>query len=258
MTLRACLVLALASRVALARVALADVAPPTPPRALPVHALRGPFASLEAYCAARRRRDPWVRDCSVARHTAHAAALVIRAGGDQRTAVLAIARGGWWIDEGADGHDLLYDGNRSRGGFALLALGDGNGDGDARLRAVQAHWHKGGTADEPAFDDHDVYYCFALEVHCRLPGAGAPVCTDLLPVAGQRDCGLASVDDAASFDARRWDWQQTVRARSNGGIEVRRLRWRRFPTRLDGYNDWMRDTVARARALAGTWTRGGR
>lgn len=242
--MRICVVL-----VVLTSSALADTAAParTDARTLPVHALRGPFASPEAYCATRRRDDGYARACRVVRRLAHTAAIEIGFVGGQRSVALAIEQRGWWIDEGADHGDILLDQDRGRGGFALLALeDDANG---ARLRGVQAHWHKPLT---DAGDAGDVYYCFALEVYCHARDAGAPVCTDALPMAGRRDCGLAEARDAARFDGSRWDWQQTLR-HSRDGVEIRRRAWRDFPTRFDGYGDGMRELATRARALAGVW-----
>ena len=233
MPLRALFVLAL-----LCARALADTATPSDARAIPVHALRGPFASLEAYCAGRRRHDDWMRACVVARRLPHTAAIITHAGGGQREVLLAVENGGgWYVDE----RDVLFDGNRDRGGFVIVGLGDGGGG--ARLRGVQAHWHK------PLTDDYDGYYCFAVEVHCYLRG-GEPLCTDPLPVAGRRDCGLANEADARGFDATRWDWQQEIRDAGDGSrLEIRRLTWRAFPTRFSGYSDWMRETAVLARSL---------
>ena len=170
--------------------ALADTATPWDARAIPVHALRGPFASPEAYCARRRRDVDWMRACVVARRLPHTAAIITHAGGGQREVLLAVENGGgWYVDE----RDVLFDGNRDRGGFVIVGLGDGGGG--ARLRGVQAHWHKSMT------DDHDVYYCFAVEVHCYLRG-GEATCTDPLPVAGRRDCGLANEAEARVRNAR--------------------------------------------------------
>jgi len=214
---------------------------------MPVHGLRGPFASLEAYCAQRRRDDDWVRSCTVERQEAHTAALVTRAAGGQRAVLLAVEDAGWWVDEGEDPSvGLLFDGNRDRGSFVIVGLGDSNGG--ARLRAVQSHWHKSES------DGHDVYYCFALEVHCYASALGGLSCTHALPVAGRRDCGLGDEESAARFDATRWDWQQEITNTSDGkGLEIRRLAWRHFPTRFDGYTDWMRETAASALSLAGRY-----
>ena len=214
---------------------------------MPVHALRGPFATLEAYCAQRRRDDDWVRSCTVERRQAHTAALVTRAGGGQRAVLLAVESAGWWVDEGDDpSTGLLFDSARGRGSFVIVGLSDSNRG--ARLRAVQSHWHKSET------DRHDVYYCFALEVHCYSSPTGELSCTDGLPVAGRRDCGLGTDESAARFDATRWDWQQEITNTNDGkGLEIRRLAWRYFPTSFDGYTDWMRETAASALSLAGRY-----
>lgn len=203
------------------------------PRSLPLHALRGPYASPEAWCADPRRDREAERACVVVRRTAQTAALVVTYGGGQRGVMLAVEHEGWWIDEETG----LFDSNRGRGSFVVLGVADRG----ARLIGVQAHWHK--SID----DGHDVYYCFEVEVRC------ADVrCTDALPIAGRRDCGLGVADEVADFDATRWDWQQQVRE-IGGELDIRRLAWRDFPTRFGGYSDWMRDTAARARALAGRW-----
>jgi hypothetical protein len=237
MLLRALFVLMLASGAA-----FADTTAPSDARTLPLHRLRGPFASLDAYCAQRRHDDDWVRACTVERRLPHTAAVVTRALGDQRTLLLAVEDGGWWIDETAGPEGiLLFDGNRGRGSFVLLGLADRG----ARLRGAQGHWRKLLT------DEGDIYYCFALEVRCYTRD-GAPACTDPLPVAGRDDCRLGSEDDAPGFDATHWDWRQELRD-DGDALDVRRLRWRAFPTRFDGYNDWMRDTAARALALAGRY-----
>jgi len=237
MPLRAFVVLVLTSGAA-----FADTAAPPDARTMALHRLRGPFASPEAYCAARLHDDDWVRACTVQRRLPHTAAVVTRALGGQRALLLAVEHGGWWIDDaGEPDGALLFDGNRGRGSFVLLGLADAG----ARLRGAQGHWRK--LLD----DEGDVYDCFALEVRCFLRD-GAPACTDPLPIAGRRDCRLGSEDDAPGFDPTRWDWRQELRD-DGDALEIRRLRWHAFPTRFDGYDDWMRDTAARARALAGRY-----
>lgn len=233
---------ALAVLLLLGAAAFADTAAPPDARTMPLHRLRGPFASPEAYCARRLRDDDWLRACTVERRLARTAAIVTRALGGQRALVLAVEEGGWWIDDdGAPDGALFFDGNRGRGSFAILGLADAG----ARLRGAQGQWHKSVS------DGDDVYYCFALEVRCSVRD-GAPACTDPLPVAGRRDCGLGDEDDASRFDGARWDWRQQIRD-DGAALEIRRRQWHAFPTRFDGYGDWMREMAARALALAGRY-----
>ena len=213
---------------------------------LSVTALRGPFVSIAAYCEQTRREEDNVVDCTVARRRAHTAAIVIRWGGHQRYVDLAIENGaGWWIDEG-----ILYDSNRGRGSFFIEALSDE--PGSARLRAVEADWWKPNTDAELDRFDHDIYYCFALEVRCWERPSG-PVCSVPLPVAGRRDCGLGDERDEKTFVAGHWDWEQQIRDSADGrSVELRRRAWRHFAADSHGYDSWFEQMTSLARTLADT------
>jgi hypothetical protein len=241
------------------RVAFADGTTP-PTGELPLHRLRGPFASLDAYCDQAQKEEQAMRSCAIDKRLPRTAAIVVTYGGGQRAVFLAVEEQGWWIDEGKDdpaGDPILFDSNRGRGGFVVRAIADGG----ARLSGVQGFWRKPGSEEleriEQEEKEHpgkhsrgDEYYCFAVEIRCHADAAG-PACTAPLPVAGRRDCGLGDANDATRFAARRgWDWQQQLREEGDE-LDVRRLRWRRFPTVFEGYTDWMHDLSERARTLAG-------
>ena len=228
--------------------ALADVSVPASAsdRALPVTELRGPFVSLEAYCEQSRREEDNVVDCTVARRRAHTAAIVIRWAGHQRQVDLAIENGaGWWIEEG-----VLYDGNRGRNSFVIEALSDE--PGSARLRAVESTWRRPITEAEDNSFDHNIYYCFALEVRCWERPNG-PVCSVPLPVAGRRDCGLGDERDEKDFVTGHWDWEQRIRDSGDGrSLEFRRGAWHHFPTNSHGYGSWFGQMTSLARTLVDT------
>jgi hypothetical protein len=180
MSLRACFVLVLSCTAA-----SADTSTPSharPHQATPMHALRGPFASLDEYCAQRHLDDDWVRECTVARRRPHTAALVTRTGAGQRSVLLAVESGGWWIDEGEERDwGLLHDDSRGRVTFEILGLGDGAGG--PRLRGLEWTWQK--PPDEHTDERYD---CSTVEVRCASSRSGQPRCTKPLVVAEQRDC----------------------------------------------------------------------
>jgi hypothetical protein len=232
--------------------ARADISAPSAARrdVLPVHSLVGPFPSIEAYCEKSRHEDDGPTDCAVVRRHGHTAAVVLRWGKQLDVVTLALQDdAGWWIDEGT----ILSDGHRGRGSFVIDALGDQ--PGSARLRGVQSTWWKPSEA-ELEHSDHDIYYCAAFEVRCWTRPKG-PVCSDTLPVAGRRDCGLGGgEDEPKSFVNARWDWQQQIRDPADGtDIEVRRRAWRHFPANANGYGPWFEKVIDLARTLAGTHRR---
>ena len=260
MLIRSLLILSLASVAAFADVTAPSNAPTAAQasreRTLPLHRLRGPFASVEDYCARRRRDDAtWVRSCDIVRRLPHTAAAEIRMSDGRRALLLAVEwgeHGDWWIDEGRrDSVGIFFDeGNparpsrfpvpHGRGTFVLLGIDDGGGP--ARMRAVQSGWSLG------------TYYCFLFEVHCYFERKGDAYCTEPLPLAGRDECDLGDARGAHTFDASRWDWRQEFLERGDGsGIDIRRGAWRKFPTDLSDLNlsEWVRSTARTARALAG-------